>query len=94
MIASSASRSAVTDTGPGLSADSVAHLFERYWRGAESTYKGTGLGLSIAHGIIAAHGGRIWAESELGVGTTLSFTIPMADQTLLFVPPEPEAATR
>jgi signal transduction histidine kinase len=66
----------VADSGPGIPANDVKHLFERYWRGGQSQYKGTGLGLAIACGIVVAHGGRIWAESELGRGATFLFTIP------------------
>ncbi len=67
---------AVMDTGTGLSGEDLEHLFERYWRSGEARYKGTGLGLAIAQGIIAAHQGRIWAESELGRGSTFYFTLP------------------
>ena len=70
---------AVSDDGPGISEEDVKHLFERYWRSGEAHYRGTGLGLAIARGIVSAHGGRIWAESELGRGATFSFTIPAAD---------------
>lgn len=66
----------VSDDGPGFGPEDLAHLFERYWRGDEAQYKGTGLGLAIAGGIVAAHGGRIWAESELGKGATFRFTVP------------------
>jgi signal transduction histidine kinase len=68
----------VTDDGPGISQENVAHLFERYWRAAEVQYKGTGLGLAIASGIVGAHGGRIWAESVPGRGATFLFTVPCA----------------
>ena len=70
---------AVSDNGPGISEEDVKHLFERYWRSGEAQYRGTGLGLAIARGIVSAHGGRIWAESELGRGATFFFTIPAAD---------------
>ena len=56
----------ISDDGPGIGAEDLEHLFERYWRSDEVEYKGTGLGLAIARGIVTAHGGRIWAESELG----------------------------
>lgn len=64
----------VEDTGPGIGPDDLPRLFERYWRG-KASYKGTGLGLTIARGIVEAHGGRIWAESQVGVGSTFSFTL-------------------
>ncbi|HEY5923885.1 MAG TPA: ATP-binding protein [Kofleriaceae bacterium] len=64
----------VRDTGPGIAAEELPQLFERYWRSKHSQYKGAGLGLSIARGIIDAHGGRIWAESQLGRGSTFYFS--------------------
>jgi signal transduction histidine kinase len=82
----------IADTGPGISEEDATHLFERYWRADEVEYKGTGLGLAIAKGIVNAHGGRIWAESELGQGATFFFTVPTADVTLLFTVPAAEAA--
>ncbi len=66
----------VADDGPGIGEDDLKHLFERYWRGDEVQYKGTGLGLAIAAGIVAAHGGRIWAQSRLGQGATFHFSVP------------------
>jgi signal transduction histidine kinase len=80
----------VLDDGPGILAEDLEHLFERYWRGGEVEYKGTGLGLSIARGVVVAHGGRIWAESELGRGATFFFTVPVADVTPLFAAPAPD----
>jgi signal transduction histidine kinase len=72
----------VSDTGPGMAASDLQHLFERHWRSPEASYKGTGLGLSIAKGIVEAHGGRISVESTPGEGASLCFTIPVvvADQ--------------
>jgi len=67
----------VTDTGSGISKDDVAHLFERYWRSLDAGYKGTGLGLAIARGIVLAHGGRIWVDSELTHGAKFCFTLPL-----------------
>ncbi len=78
---------AVADNGPGISEEDVKHLFERYWRSDEAEYKGTGLGLAIANGIVNAHGGRMWVESELGHGATFLFTVPAADMTSLFAAP-------
>jgi signal transduction histidine kinase len=69
----------VLDDGPGISKEDTKHLFERYWRSGEAQYKGTGLGLAIAQGIVLAHGGRIWAESDLGRGARFFFTVPASD---------------
>jgi len=66
----------VADTGIGISPTDLPHVFERFWRARDSSTKGAGLGLSIASGIVEAHGGKIWAESELGVGTTMTFALP------------------
>lgn len=65
----------VRDSGPGIDASELPRLFERYWRSKKATYKGAGLGLSIARGIVEAHNGRIWAESQVGVGATFFFTL-------------------
>jgi two-component system, chemotaxis family, sensor kinase Cph1 len=67
----------VRDTGPGIAADHLPHVFDRYWKGRPASQVGTGLGLYIAKGIVEAHGGRIWAESEAG-GARLSFTLPLS----------------
>jgi signal transduction histidine kinase len=66
----------VTDTGPGISAEDLAHIFDRYWRKPASRIGGSGLGLSIAKGIVEAHGGRIWAESVPGAGSRFYFVLP------------------
>jgi signal transduction histidine kinase len=66
----------VADTGPGISADDLPHMFDRYWRGRNTGYAGTGLGLPIARGIVKAHGGRMWIESAVGAGSTFYFSIP------------------
>jgi signal transduction histidine kinase len=66
----------VNDTGPGMSAEQLAHVFDRFWQGKSLDESGAGLGLYICKGIVEAHGGRIWAESELGRGTTVRFTLP------------------
>jgi PAS domain S-box-containing protein len=68
---------AISDSGPGIKEEDLAHLFERYWRGTDVEYKGTGLGLAIARGIVEGHGGRIWAESTPGEGATFFFTVPV-----------------
>jgi PAS domain S-box-containing protein len=69
----------VIDEGPGIPPEDLPHVFERYWRGKQLRYEGSGLGLTIARGIIEAHGGHIWAESQVGRGTTFSFSLPLAD---------------
>ena len=69
-------RFAVADTGPGVRPEDRAHLFERFWRSRRSSHPGTGLGLAICHGIVEAHGGRIWIEGEPGEGATFAFTVP------------------
>ena len=65
----------VRDSGPGIPAEDLPNLFQRHWRSKTAPYKGAGLGLSIVRGIIDAHGGRIWAESELGAGSTFCFSL-------------------
>jgi signal transduction histidine kinase len=65
----------VRDTGPGIEADELPKLFERHWRSKSSSYKGAGLALAIARGIVDAHGGKIWAESRLGAGSTFYFSL-------------------
>jgi PAS domain S-box-containing protein len=70
----------VADTGPGIAAEDIPNLFEPYWRGDANRYKGTGLGLAIVRGLLATHGGRIWVESEVSVGTTFFFTLPMENR--------------
>jgi len=68
---------AVTDTGPGIPAEHLTRIFDRYWQSSTGARtRGSGLGLSIAKGIVEAHGGTISVQSELGAGTTVSFVIP------------------
>jgi chemotaxis family two-component system sensor kinase Cph1 len=69
-------RFAVRDTGPGIPAIELAHVFDRYWQARRGRSAGSGLGLYIAKGIVDAHGGRLWAESVVGAGATFSFTLP------------------
>lgn len=68
----------VVDTGAGIKAEHLAQLFERFWQASKTGGGGSGLGLSIARGIVEAHGGKIWVESEPGVGSSFSFTLPQA----------------
>ncbi|HEX8699636.1 MAG TPA: GAF domain-containing sensor histidine kinase, partial [Myxococcaceae bacterium] len=72
-------RFSVKDTGPGIAAQDVPHLFERFWRASGVLERGTGLGLSIAKSIVEAHGGRIWVETQEGAGSTFFFTLPVAE---------------
>ncbi|MBI2942020.1 MAG: PAS domain-containing protein [Chloroflexi bacterium] len=69
----------VTDHGPGIAPEELSHLFERHYRTREATERreGLGLGLYITKGLVEAHGGRIWVQSELGKGSTFSFTLPL-----------------
>jgi len=74
----------VADTGRGIGADHLPHLFDRFWQVRRNDVtRGTGLGLAIAKGIVEAHGGTIWAESTEGIGTTMHFTLPAAKERLL-----------
>jgi PAS domain S-box-containing protein len=68
----------VADNGPGMTPDQLAHAFDRFWQSRRTDREGAGLGLAITKGIIDAHGGRIWAESEVGRGSTFHFTLPVA----------------
>jgi PAS domain S-box-containing protein len=68
----------VADTGIGMTSDAAQHVFDRFWQARRSDRRGAGLGLAIAKGIVEAHGGRIWVESEVGRGTTVRFTLPIA----------------
>ena len=68
----------VKDTGTGISAEELPHVFDRFWQARKTRRAGAGLGLQIAKGIVEAHGGHIWVESTVGVGTTFYFTLPTA----------------
>jgi signal transduction histidine kinase len=79
----------VIDTGVGIPADLLPELFNRFVRAERaerSDVMGSGLGLSIAKGLVEAHGGDLWVESEEGCGSTFTFTLPVAEAT-------PEEAT-
>jgi signal transduction histidine kinase len=71
-------RFSVVDTGPGIPAESLPHLFELFWQAKDRATLGTDLGLSIARGIGESHGGRISVESTPGEGSTFIFTVPVA----------------
>jgi signal transduction histidine kinase len=70
----------VADTGCGISEAQLPYVFLRYWQVKETARLGTGLGLSIAKDIVEAHGGHIWAESKVGVGSTFCFTLPIVEK--------------
>lgn len=70
----------VEDSGVGIPNDELGHIFDRFWRADRASRSGAGLGLAIAKGIAEAHDGRIWAESTVGQGTTVHFTIPRVVQ--------------
>ena len=71
-------RFGVIDTGPGIPPDQVPHIFGQFWQAMPSDRRGIGLGLAIAKGIVEAHGGMIWVESQVGFGSTFYFTLPSA----------------
>lgn len=72
----------VRDNGPGIPAEDLPHIFERFYRvdkGRSREKGGTGLGLSIVKHIVQLHGGRVWVESQLGQGTAFYFSLPQRD---------------
>jgi signal transduction histidine kinase len=71
-------RVSVVDTGPGISAEDVPHLFDPFWQSKDGAALGTGLGLAIARGIVEAHGGTISVDSSPGEGSTFTFTLLVA----------------
>lgn len=66
----------VADTGSGIPPDQLPHIFDRFWQACRTDRRGAGLGLSIVKGIVEAHGGRVWATSQLGQGTSVYFALP------------------
>ena len=69
----------VQDTGVGIIAEDLPRIFERFYKADRArSGGGTGLGLAIAKHIVQGHGGRIWAESVEGQGSTFYFSLPMA----------------
>jgi len=81
----------VKDNGAGIPPEQLPHLFDRFWQAQKADRRGTGLGLTICKGIVEAHGGRIWAETAVGQGTTVCFTLPSASTRLVDDEPRPVA---
>jgi PAS domain S-box-containing protein len=72
----------VTDHGPGIPTEELANIFDRMYRIEQRVYSGAdgmGLGLYICQRLVKAHGGRIWAESKVGQGSTIRFTLPITE---------------
>jgi two-component system sensor histidine kinase BaeS len=69
----------VSDTGTGIPADELPHIFERFWRGRQaSQISGSGIGLAVAAELARAHGGQLTASSQPGRGTEMTLTLPAA----------------
>jgi signal transduction histidine kinase len=79
----------VADTGTGIEAADLPHVFEQYWK---KDKQGTGLGLFIARSVVQAHHGRIWVESKPKVGTTFFFTLPVASPSPAASPEAPQTS--
>jgi two-component system OmpR family sensor kinase len=74
---------AVSDTGPGVAAADLPHIFDRFYRGAVAgpAARGVGLGLAICRAVVETHGGHIRAESRPGAGTTITVTLPLVPRS-------------
>jgi signal transduction histidine kinase len=68
----------VSDSGSGIVAEVMSHIFDRFWQARRTDRRGSGLGLFIAKALVEAHGGRIWVESAPGQGSTFYFTVSVA----------------
>jgi signal transduction histidine kinase len=94
VVAGDRARIAVQDEGPGIGADDLPHVFERFYRGGEPdrrTSSGLGLGLALANEVVRLHGSQLDLRSEPGVGTTFSFEVPVASAGQA-EPPRPSPA--
>lgn len=72
----------IKDTGPGIGAEGLVHIFQRFHQVGDTFYgkpKGTGLGLAICHEIVTHYGGKIWVESTVGQGSTFYFALPLTE---------------
>jgi signal transduction histidine kinase len=68
----------VCDTGSGIPSEYLPHIFDKFVQVPEAPTGGAGLGLALSKSIVEAHGGQISVQSELGRGTTFTFTLPVA----------------
>ena len=74
----------VRDRGPGIPADDLDHVFDRFHRSVSARSRpGSGLGLAIVRDLVEAHGGRVWATNRPGGGAAVGFSLPLAE------PPRP-----
>jgi two-component system sensor histidine kinase KdpD len=79
----------VADRGPGIPEGHEMRVFEKFHRAArEQSPGGVGLGLTICRAIVAAHGGRIWAQNREGGGASFRFALPIQGQAPAFPPPQ------
>ena len=74
-------RVSVADTGSGIAAEQLPHVFGAFWQARHADRRGLGLGLAIARGIVEAHGGRLWVESVPGHGSTFVIALPLRAAT-------------
>ncbi|MDW8145596.1 MAG: response regulator [Roseiflexaceae bacterium] len=82
----------VSDTGIGIPPEKINTIFEAFRQldnAGNRRYEGTGLGLAICRRLVDLHGGRLWVESAVGVGSTFSFSLPIASVPSVSLPPEP-----
>jgi signal transduction histidine kinase/CheY-like chemotaxis protein len=93
----------VSDTGPGIPAEKLAYIFDEFYQvdlSLRRSYQGAGLGLAISKRFVEAHGGYIWAESQVGLGSTFFFSLPISSHYLPAPPgkvtdlPEPQWAEK
>jgi signal transduction histidine kinase len=73
-------RFSVQDHGPGIAAEALPHVFDRFWQSGSTAHKGSGLGLAIAKGIAEAHDGRVWVKSVVGEGSTFYLGLPYSPE--------------